>query len=144
MLTCSCGAVNFLIDIHDINNWYSCFTIIFSQCFKGMIFSSGYHHNRQKKFFFYQSLTDTIRPDIGGEPFREIVTASQKLEIKLNKKYEKQIKIEKGNTISGNIVYSSLMTFNDSRRWKQTIKEICISSISQDTVYAATSGLKKP
>ena len=36
------------------------------------------------------------------------------------------------------------MTFNDSRRWKQTIKEICISSISQDTVYAATSGLKKP
>ena len=109
-----------------------------------MIFSSGYHHNRQKKFFFYQSLTDTIRPDIGGEPFREIVTASQKLEIKLNKKYEKQIKIEKGNTISGNIVYSSLMTFNDSRRWKQTIKEICISSISQDTVYAATSGLKKP
>ena len=109
-----------------------------------MIFSSGYHLNRQKKFFFYQSLTDTIRPDIGGEPFREIVTASQKLEIKLNKKYEKQIKIEKGNTISGNIVYSSLMTFNDSRRWKQTIKEICISSISQDTVYAATSGLKKP
>ena len=32
----------------------------------------------------------------------------------------------------------------DSRRWKQTIKKQRISSISQDTVYAATSGLKKP
>ena len=31
----------------------------------------------------------------------------------------------------------------DSSRWKQTIKQKRISSISQDTVYAATSGLKK-
>ena len=32
----------------------------------------------------------------------------------------------------------------DSRRWKQTIKQKRMSSISQDTVYVATSGLKKP
>ena len=43
---------------------------------------------------YYQAL---VR-DIGGEVFRETVTSSQKLEIKLNKKYEKQIKIDKSKT----------------------------------------------
>ena len=74
-----------------------------------MIFSSGYQHNRQKSSF-YQPLTDT------GTPFRETVTSSQKLQIKLNKKYKKQIKIEKGKTIRGNIVYSSLMTAEEALR----------------------------
>ena len=54
---------------------------------------------------YYQALVrDTV-----GEPFSETVRSSMKLEIKLNKKYEKQIKIERGKTIRGNIVYSSLM-----------------------------------
>ena len=83
-----------------------------------MIFSSAYHHNRQKSSSstainrYYQVL---VR-DIGGEPFRETVTSSQKLEIKLNKKYEKQIKIEKGKTVWGNIVYSSLITSEEALR----------------------------
>ena len=46
---------------------------------------------------YYQAL---VR-DIGGEPFRATVTSSQKLEITLNKKYEKQIKIEKGEDNPG-------------------------------------------
>ena len=118
MLICFYGAINFLIDIHEINNWYSCFTIIFSQCFNGMIFFSRYHHTIKKVLLlpainrYYQAL---VR-DIGGEPFRETVTSSQKLEIKLNKKYEKQIIIEKEKTIRGNIIYSSLMTSEKALR----------------------------
>ena len=49
-------------------------------------------------------------------PFRETVTSSQKLEIKLNKKYEKQIKTERGKTIQGNIVCSRIMTSDKGLR----------------------------
>ena len=42
------------------------------------------------------------------------------------------------------LFFKYLMAEPDSRRWKQTIKQKRISSISQDTVYASTSGLKKP
>ena len=50
---------------------------------------------------YYQTL---VR-DISGKSFKETVTTSQRLEIKPNKKYKKQNKIEKGKTIRGNIVY---------------------------------------
>ena len=54
------------------------------------------------------------------EPFRETVTSSQKLEIKLNKKYEKQIKTERGKTIQGNIVCSRIMTSDKGlRKYRQ-------------------------
>ena len=43
--------------------------------------------------------------DISGKSFKETGTTSQRLEIKPNKKYKKQNKIEKGKTIRGNIVY---------------------------------------
>ena len=42
------------------------------------------------------------------------------------------------------LFFKYLIAGPDSRRWKQTIKQKRISSISQDTVYAVTSGLKKP
>ena len=42
------------------------------------------------------------------------------------------------------LFFEYLIAEPDSRRWKQTIKQKCISSISQDTVYVATSALKKP
>ena len=48
--------------------------------------------------------------------FKKTLTSSQKLEMKLNKKYEKQIKIEKGKTIQGNIVCSSLMTSEEAQK----------------------------
>ena len=41
------------------------------------------------------------------------------------------------------LFFKYLIAGPDSRRWKQTIKQKRISSISLDTVYAATSGLKK-
>ena len=61
-----------------------------------------------------------------------------KLEIKLNKKYEKQIKIERGKTIRGNIVYSSLMYSGNvirfvADKWlNPSIKDI--EYINQDAV----------
>ena len=42
------------------------------------------------------------------------------------------------------LFFKYLIAGPDSGRWKQTIKQKHISSISQDTVYAAISGLKKP
>ena len=42
------------------------------------------------------------------------------------------------------LFFKYLIAGPDSRRWKQTIKQKRISSICQDTVYAVTSGLKKP
>ena len=45
---------------------------------------------------------------------------------KLNKKYEKQIKIEKEKTIWGNIVYSSLMTSGEGlRKHRQQVADQC-------------------
>ena len=41
------------------------------------------------------------------------------------------------------LFFEYLIAGRDSRRWKQTIRQKRISSISADTVYAATSGLKK-
>ena len=48
------------------------------------------------------------------ESFKETVTTSQRLEIKPNNKYKKQIKIEKGKTIRGNIVYKQFNDFKNS------------------------------
>ena len=42
------------------------------------------------------------------------------------------------------LFFKYLIAGPDSRRWKQTMKQKRISSICQDTVYAVTSGLKKP
>ena len=42
------------------------------------------------------------------------------------------------------LFFKYLIAGPDSRRWEQTIKQKYINSISQDKVYAATSGLKKP
>ena len=89
--------------------------------FQSFIFSFGYHHNRQKSSSstsinrYYQALVH----DIEGKPFKETITSSQKLKIMLNKKYEKQIKIEKQKTILGNIVYCSLMTSEEALRKHQ-------------------------
>ena len=41
------------------------------------------------------------------------------------------------------LFFKYLIAGPDSRRWKQTIKQKRISSMSQDTVYVTTSGLKK-
>ena len=41
------------------------------------------------------------------------------------------------------LFFKYLIAGTDSGRWKQTIKQKCVRSISQDTVFAATSGLKK-
>ena len=41
------------------------------------------------------------------------------------------------------LFFKYLIAGPDSRRWKQTIKQKRITLVSLDTVYAATSGLKK-
>ena len=41
------------------------------------------------------------------------------------------------------LFFKYLIAGTDSGRWKQTINQKCVRSISQDTVFAATSGLKK-
>ena len=41
------------------------------------------------------------------------------------------------------LFFKYLIAGPDSRKWKQTIKQKLVSSISQDTMYVATPGLKK-
>ena len=46
-------------------------------------------------------------------------------------------------TTNAPLFFKYLIAGPDFRRWKQTTKQKLISLISQDTVYVATSGLKK-
>ena len=116
------------------------FSLIFKTYIIGILVSQSFFLNVSKVWYFLQDtiITDkkvlllpainryyqALVRDIGGEPFRETVISSQKLEIKLNKKYEKQIKIEKGKTTRGNIVYSSLMTSEEAlRKYRQQVAD---------------------
>ena len=75
---CHCGTIDFFINSHEKNNWYSCFTINFSKCFKG-IFFSRYTIITNKKVLllpFINMHSQALVCDTGGEPFKETVISS--------------------------------------------------------------------
>ena len=60
----------------------------------------------------YQALVH----DIGGEYFRDATPSAQKLELKIVKHFGNRIKIEKGKTKRGNVIYSTVLTTEEALR----------------------------
>ena len=59
--------------------------------------------------------------DIGGEDYQDAMTAVHNMEVQIGKHFGNRIKIEKGKTKRGNMIYSSALTSDEALR-KNIIK----------------------
>ena len=115
ILICYCETIHFLIDIHEIYVIIHVIGILVSQSFFLNVSRVSYFLQdiiiTDKRVLFLPAISryyQTLVCDISREPFKETAISSQKLKIKLNKKYEKQIKSEKGTIFRVNIEFSIL------------------------------------
>ena len=72
--------------------------------------------------------------EIGGQENSGITHTTERLEEKLRKWYKGKIKIEKGKTMSGNVIFSSAMSYEEAFRKEHSMEYKTASNI-RDTTF---------
>ena len=72
--------------------------------------------------------------EIGGEKHSGITHATERLEEKLRQWYKGKIKIEKGKTMRGNVIFSSAMSYEEAFRKEHSMEYKTASNI-RDTTF---------
>ena len=73
--------------------------------------------------------------EIGGHQYNRITHTTQRLEEKLRRWYKGKIKIEKGKTKHGNVIFSSAMSYEEAFRKEHSMEYETVSNIRDMALF---------